>query len=261
MAAETAQDRDISWADSTFTDFELYGSDLSADIASSLHNQHSLQQSTTPIGNRNMTTIQQQDALAVAQNGGLSTDNSEEDIEDTDDGLDDDDMMDKISSSPSIEDGGYPTFLDAPSRLATLEMQAACARAASNATQSLKARHISPLPEISGHANPQVLGNEASCYSCTSPCAESITLDVDEDGNDARRANLLTCRRDCSYTTANGHDAMSLISDTHLSRHEEFFDDDEGMTVPYIESGDEVSDTGISATHIEAIDARYVLSG
>lgn len=42
----------------------------------------------------------QQDPLAVAQNGGMADD---DDIED--DGDLDDDMMDRISSSPSIEDG------------------------------------------------------------------------------------------------------------------------------------------------------------
>ncbi|KAF6838180.1 Tip elongation aberrant protein Tea4 [Colletotrichum plurivorum] len=48
---------------------------------------------------------QQQDALAVAQNGGMSGNSDDGDMDDTDESLDDD-MMDKISSSPSIEDGG-----------------------------------------------------------------------------------------------------------------------------------------------------------
>jgi hypothetical protein len=49
----------------------------------------------------------QQDALAVAQNGGLSGQEIDEGDLDGDAEVDmDDDMMDKISSSPSIEDGG-----------------------------------------------------------------------------------------------------------------------------------------------------------
>ena len=56
------------------------------------------------------TNLQQQDALAIAQNGG-HTGSTAEDAEmadaEGDDGMDDDDMMDKISSSPSIDDGGY----------------------------------------------------------------------------------------------------------------------------------------------------------
>lgn len=49
----------------------------------------------------------QQDDLAVAQNGGLETEDADLDVDDGD--LDDDDMMDKISSSPSIDDGGSLT--------------------------------------------------------------------------------------------------------------------------------------------------------
>lgn len=53
--------------------------------------------------------LQRQDDLAIAQNGGL-TGSATEDAEmadaEGDDGMDDD-MMDKISSSPSIDDGGY----------------------------------------------------------------------------------------------------------------------------------------------------------
>lgn len=45
----------------------------------------------------------QEDALAVAQNGGVSSsDEGEGDGDDLDD-----DLMDRISSSPSIEDGAY----------------------------------------------------------------------------------------------------------------------------------------------------------
>ncbi|POR33017.1 NAD-specific glutamate dehydrogenase [Tolypocladium paradoxum] len=48
---------------------------------------------------------QQQDALAVAQNGGVSS-SDEGDLDGDGDTDLEDDMMDKISSSPSIEDGG-----------------------------------------------------------------------------------------------------------------------------------------------------------
>lgn len=51
----------------------------------------------------------QQDALAVAQNGGASGQEVDDaDLEGDADVDLDDDMMDKISSSPSIEDGGLP---------------------------------------------------------------------------------------------------------------------------------------------------------
>lgn len=62
-----------------------------------------------------------QDRLAVAQNGGHTGSTAEDgDLADAegDDGMDDD-MMDKISSSPSIDDGGY-SLLQSP----TLRMKA-----------------------------------------------------------------------------------------------------------------------------------------
>ncbi|KAK0674349.1 hypothetical protein QBC41DRAFT_213395 [Cercophora samala] len=62
-----------------------------------------------------MQTGTRQDALAIAQNGGLSGHEVDEADMDGETEVDmDDDMMDKISSSPSIEDGGLtstlPTF-------------------------------------------------------------------------------------------------------------------------------------------------------
>lgn len=54
-----------------------------------------------------MAANTQQDSLAVAQNGGLvSQDNTDEADMDGEESDLDDDMMDKISSSPSIDDGG-----------------------------------------------------------------------------------------------------------------------------------------------------------
>lgn len=62
----------------------------------------------------------QQDNLAVAQNGGSSNGASEDgDLEDGDADVDDD-LMDKISSSPSIDDGGYSIPLVWPRRLDSL---------------------------------------------------------------------------------------------------------------------------------------------
>ncbi|EFQ90953.1 hypothetical protein PTT_12328, partial [Pyrenophora teres f. teres 0-1] len=49
-----------------------------------------------------------QDDQAVKLNGGTSGDSDDADMQDADEEDMDDDMMDKISSSPSIDDGGYP---------------------------------------------------------------------------------------------------------------------------------------------------------
>ncbi|KAI0024897.1 hypothetical protein F4780DRAFT_723482 [Xylariomycetidae sp. FL0641] len=79
------------------------------DLANSI--QDSIQNSL------NGSKMQQQDSLAVAQNGGASAD--EADIDGDDDGLDDD-MMDRISSSPSIEDGVYTLQSPWPQRVESL---------------------------------------------------------------------------------------------------------------------------------------------
>ncbi|KAF8866726.1 hypothetical protein BDZ45DRAFT_700342 [Acephala macrosclerotiorum] len=82
------------WSTTEVQQLQQYGDDLAAGVTSNL-NGANLQQ--------------QQDDLAVAQNGGLTGSTAEDaDMADAegDDGMDDD-MMDKISSSPSIDDGGY----------------------------------------------------------------------------------------------------------------------------------------------------------
>ena len=57
-----------------------------------------------------MASRSHQDALAIAQNGGHS-DMDDGDLDGDNEIDDDDDGMDKISSSPSIEDGGSPFTL------------------------------------------------------------------------------------------------------------------------------------------------------
>jgi hypothetical protein len=100
VAAEAAEQNHRSprvskeWSNGEVQQLQQYGDDeLAAGVTSKL----------------NGSNLQQQDDLAVAQNGGM-TGSTTEDAEmadaEGDDGMDDD-MMDKISSSPSIDDGGY----------------------------------------------------------------------------------------------------------------------------------------------------------
>ncbi|EOO04447.1 putative sh3 domain-containing protein [Phaeoacremonium minimum UCRPA7] len=110
VAAETAEENlrspRVSWANGDIGDLQQYAEDLAAGVADSLNGQAQNQN-----GRNNKMAAdrqQQQDALAIAQNGGLSgndaaSDDGDLDADDADDGMDDD-MMDKISSSPSIED-------------------------------------------------------------------------------------------------------------------------------------------------------------
>ena len=100
IAAEAAEENHRSprvskeWTTGDVQQLQRYGDDLAAGVSAKL----------------NGANLQKQDNLAVAQNGGL-TGSTAEDAEmadaEGDDGMDDD-MMDKISSSPSIDDGGYP---------------------------------------------------------------------------------------------------------------------------------------------------------
>jgi hypothetical protein len=99
LAAEAAEENHRSprvskeWTNGEVQQLQRYGDDLAAGVSAKL----------------NGANLQRQDNLAVAQNGGL-TGSTAEDAEmadaEGDDGMDDD-MMDKISSSPSIDDGGY----------------------------------------------------------------------------------------------------------------------------------------------------------
>ena len=60
------------------------------------------------MNNSNGQRRSSQDEQAVKLNGGTSGDSDDADMQDADEEDMDDDMMDKISSSPSIDDGGYP---------------------------------------------------------------------------------------------------------------------------------------------------------
>ncbi|KAK7917949.1 hypothetical protein PG985_009823 [Apiospora marii] len=93
VAAETKEERRISWANGDI-DLQQYADEMEA----------------AEMDADDDAKAQQRDALAIAQNGGSGA--SDDGDMDTDgEGDLDDDMMDKISSSPSIEDGGCPPEL------------------------------------------------------------------------------------------------------------------------------------------------------
>lgn len=90
-AEEESRSPRISWTNGQgINDIHQYAEDLTTGVASSLNNDE------------NEKNMNQEDALAIAQNGGVSS-SDEGDLDGDGDDLDDD-MMDKISSSPSIED-------------------------------------------------------------------------------------------------------------------------------------------------------------
>jgi hypothetical protein len=100
--------------------------------------------------------LQQQDALAVAQNGGHTGSMGEDaDMADAegDDGMDDDeddDMMDKISSSPSIDDGGYSLPQPWPARTDSLSPSVTPQKSPFNSMDS-SGRPSSPLVDALAH--------------------------------------------------------------------------------------------------------------
>ncbi|KAI1423837.1 hypothetical protein F5Y12DRAFT_797993 [Xylaria sp. FL1777] len=108
-AEEEARSPRVSWANGdgdNDRDLQLYAEELASGIVNSLN------------GNK----MQKQDALAIAQNGGVvghADDDGDIDVNTDDDDLDDD-MMDKISSSPSIEDGGCTLPPAWPARIDSL---------------------------------------------------------------------------------------------------------------------------------------------
>ena len=110
VAQETAEEKlrspRVSWTNGdSVGDLQQYAEHLTAGVTDSFNAQQN------GYGDGNM---EQQDALAVAQNGGMQDDSDLDDV-DADDGMDDD-MNGGISSSPSIEDGAsYPALIPLPS--------------------------------------------------------------------------------------------------------------------------------------------------
>jgi hypothetical protein len=123
-ADENARSPRLSWATTAVDDSDPQ---QQADAISAGVNERlkgSANGSGKPGASANANTMQREDNLAVAQNGGHSIRDDDSDTGgDTDESMDDD-MMDKISSSPSIEDGGCapPPLLprDWPRRLDSL---------------------------------------------------------------------------------------------------------------------------------------------
>ncbi|PSR75799.1 hypothetical protein BD289DRAFT_487034 [Coniella lustricola] len=105
-AVEEARSPRVSWANGAEAgDLQQYAEDLAAGVTSSLASRASNGSSD------DMAARGQQDDLGITRNGATgSQDNADDGDMDIDDGDLSDDMIDKISSSPSIEDArGLPT--------------------------------------------------------------------------------------------------------------------------------------------------------
>ncbi|KAI1282519.1 hypothetical protein F5Y07DRAFT_395317 [Xylaria sp. FL0933] len=183
-AEEEARSPRVSWANGdggNDRDLQLYAEELASGIVNSLN------------GNK----MQQQDALAIAQNGGVgghADDDGDIDVNTDDDDLDDD-MMDKISSSPSIEDGGCTLPPAWPARVDSLRNSLSSYEVASSAVAS-EARSSSPHLDLSGLLPLQLPNQQLSKASVN-------TLDSD---------HLLPG----GYTGANEHDNHDEVANCEM---------------------------------------------
>jgi hypothetical protein len=229
---------------------QQYGEDLSSrpNPSSTLENSH-----------------QQQDALAVAQNGGL-TGAEDADMADAegDDGMDDD-MMDKISSSPSIDDGGYPLHMW-PARFDSITPNLIPPRNLLFPQGEME-ENCPPFVETSDHHSadstvPYVeLSEENSRPSEVSFKCEPISHKRESSDlstatgqwssafNDERRDDLAPLPGDIlqDYIESHNEDSESYFSEDQFSQTEfdHYFEasyDDPLMIIPYESSEDEYDD-------------------
>lgn len=130
----------------------------------------------------------QQDDLAVAQNGGLvSQDNQDDGDVDADEGDLDDDMMDKISSSPSIDDGGSACQLPSLVRFAK---RSAASCSSPTPVRYGEARSSSPYLDLPDHLPLQrkptyyQLRPPSSLHHLPGGCPGTIDIAIHEEQGD-----------------------------------------------------------------------------
>lgn len=257
--------------------------------------QHALALDSAAAGQRNETSDKMragasQDALAVAQNGGLSgTDADDGDLDGDAEVEMDDDMMDKISSSPSIEDGGSPYALPTlsssrpgtPPQLAILRCPSATLHVGDSRSSSPYLESPDHLPLRGGgpgHPGLYVaavqctvssstrrhhhLAGEFDAYAATDDAASNETrgppedLDLDDDifwvdEHDGSSA-ILEDLDDGYGTPITGSTGPGLGKGT---QHRDDEDDDDDLTVPY--ESDEDDDGDFSGFP----DPRFIDSG
>ncbi|KAK6611587.1 Tip elongation aberrant protein Tea4 [Botrytis cinerea] len=208
-------------------------------------------------GDAAMNGNSQQDDLAIAQNGGLAGSGGEDgDMADAegDDSMDDD-MMDKISSSPSIDDGGYslpkiwPSRSDSLSRASSSSFSQACGESSS---PFVEPPTFFPLQPMSGQLDMDL-----------SQVAHEIQYHHHHLGEYLDRANSTTSNYDTDapipvtpekygpcvekhgqdYNEEYFHDQLIAMhdSDQDIAQTSAFdpYDYNEAMTIPYESSEDE----------------------
>ena len=258
------------WTNGDLQHLQQYGDDeLAAGVTSSLTGAN----------------LQQQDDLAVAQNGGHTGSTAEDaDMADAegDDGADDD-MMDKISSSPSIDDGGYflppmwPQRSDSLLRRIRSKGSPSYSQACGESSLPFVETHdhfpLRTLPEPIDKYAIQVLQAEKHHHHSQGEYLEK-TRDDDSNDNDEETDKLSPLPTD----------VISYVTEPYIQQHVEHYDEDyeldylseqvlagiveledvsdygenDGLpTIPYEESADDDDDYDVPFTD----DSRFIDSG
>lgn len=270
VAADTADQYSRSprvskeWSTGEVQQLEQYGDELAQGVTASLTGAN----------------LQQQDNLAVAQNGGL-TGSTTEDAEmadaEGDDGMDDD-MMDKISSSPSIDDGGYFLSHLWPQRSDSLSRSMSEKRSPSSSQACCESS--SPFVETPDHyplrpprdqLDKDVVSGVQAKKKHHHLQGEYLDLnDANNDNEDGTHFDDLTETLDSSLLPDNSeHDVEQYDEDFEIDTFSEevlagridpeltYTDDDGVVTIPYVEDDEDDDDYDIPYT----ADSRFVDSG
>lgn len=280
QAEEELHSPRVSWANGGTADIQQYADDLAAGVTSSLNGYHN------GGGAYNTMATSAQDDLAVAQNGGMAAqDNTEDGDIDGDEGDLDDDMMDKISSSPSIDDGGSTRQLPP---LGSLRLNAlpcssaasACLGQARSSSPYLDLPDYLPLQQESRHASSGYAGHQSRHHhlrdgsselnggymtnSADSQCAEA---EASEQGRRRGSFEESGCGGETTWRMFNGaareisKPEMKLQCEADLD--EALFDMENDveafdLTVPYEDSTDEDDDDDL---FFQSTSPRFIDSG
>ncbi|KAF7930317.1 uncharacterized protein EAE98_004718 [Botrytis deweyae] len=208
-------------------------------------------------GNAAMNGNNQQDDLAIAQNGGLSGSGGEDgDMADAegDDSMDDD-MMDKISSSPSIDDGGYslpkiwPSRSDSLSRASSSSFSQACGESSSPFVEPPTFFPLQPMSDQLDMDLSQVAHEIQYHHHHLGEYldrANSTTSNYDTDAPipvTPEKYGPYVEKHDQEYNEEYFHDQLTAMhdSDQDIAQTSAFdpYEYDEAMTIPYESSEDE----------------------
>ncbi|KAI0486941.1 hypothetical protein F4859DRAFT_321213 [Xylaria cf. heliscus] len=220
-AEEESRSPRVSWAngDADNSRDNTYAEELASGIVNSLY------------GNK----MQQQDALAIAQNGGVvgnSDDDADADADavvDTDDDDLDDDMMDKISSSPSIEDGGCTLPPTWPARIDSLRNSLSSHDFSSSpvVTETRSSSPLLELPEFPEHPPLHLSCQQSSKASVDTPNPDRLPpsgytginkRDSDSDPDHGMQLALETTVQDCHLAEAVLENSEHLCEQNYLAQ-------------------------------------------